>query len=85
MTVNMIIANNIIINLFLFLLYFIVPDCLIDDNYGEHRFIKTSSKMVFHYVVKGDKNSPVMLCLHGYPEVCNHSYSAKELWMIADT
>ena len=47
----------------------IVPDCLQDPSLGEHNYVTTKSGHKFHYVAKGDTGKPLMLFLHGFPEV----------------
>ena len=49
--------------------FWIVPECLEDANLGEHSFLTTKSGHKFHYVAKGDDGKPLMLCVHGFPEV----------------
>ncbi|CAG2114272.1 unnamed protein product [Medioppia subpectinata] len=44
------------------------PACLLDSALGEHRFVQTKN-VKLHYVCKGDPQKPLMLFLHGFPEV----------------
>ncbi|CAG2174483.1 unnamed protein product [Oppiella nova] len=44
------------------------PACLMDRNLGEHHFIQTKN-VKLHYVSKGDPKKPLMLFIHGFPEV----------------
>ena len=43
--------------------------CLLDPELGEHHFLRTASNIRIHYVAKGDTGKPLMLCIHGFPEV----------------
>ena len=52
-------------------IYSIVPACLQDASLGDHHYVTTKSGHKFHYVAKGDTDKPLMLCLHGFPEVIN--------------
>ena len=47
----------------------IAPSCLLDPELGEHHFLRTASNIRIHYVAKGDTGQPLMLCIHGFPEV----------------
>ena len=44
------------------------PDCLLDSSLGSHEYM-TANGIKFHYVVKGNRTKPLMLMLHGFPEV----------------
>ena len=46
------------------------PVCLLNPELGTHHFLRTASNIKIHYVAKGDPQKPLMLCLHGFPEVC---------------
>ncbi|CAH3187281.1 unnamed protein product [Porites lobata] len=45
------------------------PACLLDPELGEHHFLRTASNIRIHYVAKGDTGKPLMLCIHGFPEI----------------
>ena len=55
--------------MFSFLYKTIAPACLLDPELGEHDFLRTASNIRIHYVAKGDTGKPLMLCIHGFPEV----------------
>ena len=44
------------------------PDCLLDRSLGNHEYV-TANGIKFHYVTAGDRSKPLMLFLHGFPEV----------------
>ncbi|EZA51772.1 hypothetical protein DMN91_003889 [Ooceraea biroi] len=43
------------------------PPCLIDNSLGTHSYVKIKG-VKFHYVEAGDKNKPLVLLLHGFPD-----------------
>ena len=49
----------------------LVPACIEDKSLGVHNYVTTKSKIRFHYVANGEVGKPLMLFLHGFPEVCN--------------
>ncbi len=44
------------------------PDCMLDPTLGEHKYVQANG-LKFHYVTLGDASKPLMLLLHGFPEV----------------
>ena len=56
------------------------PSCLTDPDLGEHGYVKTASQVKFHYVAKGDPDKPLMLCLHGFPEVSKIFFCYLPFW-----
>ena len=44
------------------------PDCMLDPTLGKHQYVKANG-IKFHYVTSGDPSKPLMLLLHGFPEV----------------
>ena len=48
----------------------LAPSCLTDESLGVHNYVTTKSNMKFHYVAKGQLGKPLLLCVHGFPEVC---------------
>ena len=53
------------------IIYIVQPDILQDPAYGTHKYI-TANGIKFHYVANGTEGKPLMLFLHGYPEVSFH-------------
>ena len=45
-----------------------MPDILVDPDLGNHEYMAANG-LKFHYVVKGERTKPLMLMLHGFPEV----------------
>ncbi|XP_015609723.1 epoxide hydrolase 4 [Cephus cinctus] len=43
------------------------PLCLVDNNLGKHSYMKLKG-IKFHYVEAGDKEKPLLLLLHGFPD-----------------
>ena len=44
------------------------PACLLDPSLGSHEYV-TANGIKFHCVSAGDRSKPLMLFLHGFPEV----------------
>ena len=44
------------------------PGCLLDQSLGSHEYV-TANGIKFHYVTAGDSSKPLMLFVHGFPEV----------------
>ena len=44
------------------------PDCMLDPTLGKHQYVQANG-IKFHYVTCGDPSKPLMLFLHGFPEV----------------
>ena len=44
------------------------PACLLDSSLGVHEYV-TANGIKFHCVAAGDRSKPLMLFLHGFPEV----------------
>ena len=47
------------------------PQCMLDESLGQHEYVRANG-IKFHYVTSGDKSKPLMLFLHGFPEVKNY-------------
>ena len=45
------------------------PACLTDPSLGRHEYV-TANGIKFHCVTAGERSKPLMLFLHGFPEVC---------------
>jgi len=43
------------------------PACLKDSRFGVHKFVKVNGIKI-HYVEEGDRDKPMMLFVHGFPE-----------------
>lgn len=43
------------------------PPCLVDNNLGIHSYVKIKG-VKFHYVEAGDRDKPLVLLLHGFPD-----------------
>ncbi|XP_014213906.1 epoxide hydrolase 4-like isoform X2 [Copidosoma floridanum] len=43
------------------------PPCLVDNTFGKHSYIKLKG-IKFHYVEAGNKEKPLILLLHGFPD-----------------
>ena len=56
------------IHLFVFCLCIVQPEILQDPAYGTHKYI-TANGIKFHYVANGTEGKPLMLFIHGFPEV----------------
>ena len=50
------------------IIYIVQPDILQDPAYGTHKYI-TANGIKFHYVANGTEGKPLMLFIHGFPEV----------------
>jgi hypothetical protein len=44
------------------------PTLLTDPALGRHDFLEVNGQRI-HYVENGPRDAPLMLCLHGFPEV----------------
>ena len=47
------------------------PNLLKASNFGNHKYV-TANGIKFHCVTCGDQEKPLMLFLHGFPEVRHH-------------
>ena len=51
------------------------PACLTDPSLGRHEYV-TANGIKFHCVTAGERSKPLMLFLHGFPEVGTIHYRA---------
>ena len=56
------------------LLSLVPPACLLDPSLGSHEYV-TANGLKFHCVCAGDTSKPLMLLLHGFPEVTTLTHS----------
>ena len=49
------------------------PEILKDPSYGTHNYV-TANGIKFHYVANGTEGKPLMLFLHGFPEVSTEQH-----------
>ena len=54
-----------------------LPEILQDSSYGTHKYV-TANGIKFHYVANGTEGNPLMLFLHGFPEVSCQDYSVND-------
>ena len=59
-----------LIRMFFIFLITVPPACLLDSSLGVHEYV-TANGIKFHCVAAGDRSRPLMLFLHGFPEVNN--------------
>ena len=57
--------------LYTYINHTVPPDCLLDRSLGSHEYV-TANGIKFHYVTSGDRSKPLMLFVHGFPEVSPH-------------
>lgn len=53
------------------------PDCMLDPTLGKHQYVRANG-IKFHYVTCGDPSKPLMLLLHGFPEVTRFLFIAHQ-------
>ncbi|XP_055296508.1 epoxide hydrolase 1-like [Sitodiplosis mosellana] len=63
------------------------PACFSDPTYGTHKYA-TVNRIRLHYVESGDKSKPLMIFVHGFPEMWyswRHQITEfnKEYWVVA--
>ena len=76
---------NIICVLFVYGFIDIVqPEILQDSTYGTHKYI-TANGIKFHYVANGTEGKPLMLFIHGFPEVSRMLTAILKLTICNDT
>lgn len=61
-------GSYIIVKCVLYFICIVQPEILQDSSYGTHKYI-TANGIKFHYVANGDEGKPLMLFIHGFPEV----------------
>ena len=59
------------------------PGCLLDRSLGSHEYV-TANGIKFHYVTAGDRSKPLMLFLHGFPEVATNAATAA-IYLVASS
>lgn len=64
------------------------PPALLNPELGTHNFITLESSIKLHYVSSGDKEKPLLLFLHGFPECWfswRHQIKAfkNDYWVVA--
>ena len=45
------------------------PPILYEKRWGEHKYLILNNGIKLHYVEKGDPKHPLMVFLHGFPEL----------------
>ena len=58
----------------------VTPGCLLDPSLGNHEYM-TANGVKFHYVVKGSRTKPLMVLLHGFPEVRGRKNPRSQLYV----
>ena len=75
--IDAVIVVGTIIIIFLFVLFVykstpekgsLAPECLNDPQWGNHQYVQLEGGLKMHYVEKGDKQKPLLLFLHGFPD-----------------
>ena len=51
-----------------YLICIVQPEILQDSSYGTHKYIMANG-IQFHYAANGTEGKPLMLFVHGFPEV----------------
>ena len=55
------------------------PLILVNPAYGFHEYATLRDDVKIHYVARGNHSKPLMLLLHGFPEVKSNSLSLKNI------